>query len=330
LVPTAKRDIKVSIVTTVRDPGTPLLSFVRYHLALGVTHIYMFFDDPDDPWLELAERLPAVKAIAYDDALRDWQRRSLPSFERLETFLNCEVMARQILNADTAIQMAFADGAHWLLHLDIDELFYCQGRIQQHFANMPEEVAQVRYPNFEAFPEVTDIDDYFRTVTLFKKNPHFCESARIDRWLTLTGRQWYFVAYRNGKAAVRVMPGVSTSGVHVFDVHETSRQTVSIANPYVLHYPNCGLDYFIRKYRLLGAFSDKAFEQFPRPSCHLESRDVVLRGDMAEIRAFFDQHILCRNAAEADSLLEADLGRRITGPRDFLSDLSTSTHAESL
>jgi hypothetical protein len=220
------RDTNVSIVTTLRDPGTPLLSFVRYHRARGVTRIYLFFDDPNDPWLDTAQRLPGVTAIACGAALRDWQRRSLPAFERLETFLDREVMARQILNADTAIQMAYADGADWLLHLDIDELFYCDGPIQQHFATIPESVAQVIYPNLEAFPEATDIDDYFRTVTLFKKNPHFCQSEQIDHWLTLTGRKWYFVAYRNGKVAVRVMPGVSASGVHLFDVQAESARVV--------------------------------------------------------------------------------------------------------
>lgn len=40
---------RVCIITTVRDPGVRLESFIRYHLALGIAHIYIFFDDPEDP-----------------------------------------------------------------------------------------------------------------------------------------------------------------------------------------------------------------------------------------------------------------------------------------
>jgi hypothetical protein len=324
IAPVSRPDTRVSIVTTVRDPDAPLLSFVRYHLSIGFRHIYLFFDDPHDPLLTLADGLPGVTAIRCDTALLDWQRANVPSFERLWPFYHREVMARQILNADVAIHLAIADQADWLLHIDIDELFYCDRPVAdhapaaRHFGAIPQTVGQVVYLNYEGFPETTDVADYFREVTLFKKNPHLCAPEQVAEWLARTGRDWYFVAYRNGKAAVRLQPGVSTDGVHVFDIAKTGGETIHIANPYVLHYPNCGLARFIRKYQYRGAFSATSFDRWPRLPCHLASRDVVLRGEQEEIREFFDRHMRCRNADEADSLVEAGLGQRITAPRDLV------------
>jgi hypothetical protein len=69
----------------------------------------------------------------------------------MEQYLKDEVQARQQINADLgmnqsvkqkvprltihlALQMSIERGYHWLLHIDIDELFYSFNKsIQQHF-----------------------------------------------------------------------------------------------------------------------------------------------------------------------------------------------------
>jgi hypothetical protein len=82
---------------------------------------------------------------------------------------------------------------------------------------------------------------------------------------------------------------------------------------------NCGIDYFIRKYEQRGAFSNLSFERWLRLPFHLRSRDVVGTGDSAAIRAFYTKHVLCRDQAEADSLIQAGLGLRVTVPSTLLA-----------
>lgn len=47
---------RAALVTTLRGAAPVLDSFIRYHLARGFAHLYLFFDDPDDPALALARR----------------------------------------------------------------------------------------------------------------------------------------------------------------------------------------------------------------------------------------------------------------------------------
>jgi hypothetical protein len=310
---------RACIATTVRRPGPPLFSFLRYHLAIGFAEIYVFFDDADDPDIERAGAMPGVTAFPCDDALRARQRASAPAFERMQGFLTREVMARQVLNAELALHHAAERGMEWLLHIDIDELFHSEEPVAHHFASVPASVGQVVYLNSEAFPEAADMDDYFRDVTLFKKNPVLCRRGAVAAWLQATGRPWYFLAYDNGKAAVRVAPGVSAESVHAFDVAATGRQTITTVEPAILHYVNCGFEHYVRKYEQRGAFSDRYFDSAPRLPFHLRSRDVVRGGDRRAIRDFYAHHVLCGGPAEADAMIAAGVGLRVTGPRDLLT-----------
>ncbi|HKE16497.1 MAG TPA: glycosyltransferase family 2 protein [Kofleriaceae bacterium] len=315
----ARPSSRACIATTVRHPGPPLFSFLRYHLAIGFAEIYVFFDDPDDPAADGASALPGVTAVRCDDAVRAWQRASAPAFARMEAFLTREVMARQVLNAELALHLAARRGMDWLLHIDIDELFHSQEPVAHHFASIPETVGQVVYLNCEAFPEAADMDDYFRDVTLFKKNPVTCRRGAIAAWLEGAGRPWYFLAYDNGKAAVRVAPGVTAHSVHVFDLTATGGQTITTVEPAILHYVNCGIEYYVRKYEQRGAFSDRYFESAPRLPFHLRSRDVVRTGDRRAIREFYARHVVCGGPVEADAMIAAGVGLRVTAPRVLLS-----------
>ena len=62
---------RVCIVATVREPAAIIESFIRYHLAIGVEQIFLFFDDPQDEAIDLARSFPQVTAIPSDEALRE-------------------------------------------------------------------------------------------------------------------------------------------------------------------------------------------------------------------------------------------------------------------
>ena len=111
---------KIAIVTTLRDAGLVLDSFIQYHLAIGFDHLFLFFDEPNDPSLDRARQYEAVTAIENDDSLRrQWEASRLFALDSgLRRFVDKEVMGRQELNAGLAVQMAVEKKIDWLLHID--------------------------------------------------------------------------------------------------------------------------------------------------------------------------------------------------------------------
>lgn len=125
-----------SIVTTVRRPALGAFEqWLCYHLSVGFQHVFVFFDEPGDPGLEVAARFPASLVTVYTRSAAleaRWRKQSL--FPRFGPWRDSEVMARQMLNAQVAIEalrgaeIAGADGAaaegiaRWVLHIDADEL----------------------------------------------------------------------------------------------------------------------------------------------------------------------------------------------------------------
>src|SRR5215469_6029626 len=164
---------RAAIVTTLRNAGSVLDSFIGYHLSIGFGHLYLFFDDPNDPDLPRLAGNPAITAIAHDADLRNrW--RELPQYREQSAFLDREVMARQVLNTEVAMEMARGDGFAWLLHIDSDELFYSPYEsAAAHFQSLENQAFEtVQYMNYEAVPERDEIGDFFREVDLFKVPPH--------------------------------------------------------------------------------------------------------------------------------------------------------------
>ena len=108
-MPIQQNDGRAAIVTTLRNAGAVIDSFVAYHLANGFRHMFLFFDDPRDPDLHRLAANPSVTTIAHDAALHQaWS--ALPQYAEQSRFVEREVMARQWLNAALAMQMA-RDGA---------------------------------------------------------------------------------------------------------------------------------------------------------------------------------------------------------------------------
>lgn len=155
-------------------------SWVRWHLKVGFSHLFLFFDLPpavvneslttgsgkfaptasssvsEDSSSKLPPRtsLPdhsAARAVAREFAsvgadatlgegpssgpavtviagrapeMIAWQAMHCPSWRTLGSYAPSEVPARQCLNAETAAALCPSVECSWLLHLDIDELFY--------------------------------------------------------------------------------------------------------------------------------------------------------------------------------------------------------------
>lgn len=315
-----------AIVTTLRRAGPLLDGFIAWHQAIGFGRLYLVFDDPDDPDLRRVADHPAVCVLPADAALRRaWTQTAL--FADMGASIDQEVMARQVLNAAVVMERARRDGHDWLLHIDIDELFLPPaGSARAYFdalASQPLDV--VRFPNLEAVPEADACPDPVAEVTLFKvpvermraivqREPALADALRASPRFGAG----FFNLYSNGKSAVRLSaPGLRPEGVHAFDRPGGGARAATATDAVILHYACCGLDAFVDKYRLLGAFPDRWWNRYDIAAAigpfHLQARDVVATGSEAQIADFYRRRI-AMGPDEAAQGLEAGLLTRISGP----------------
>ena len=180
--------LRCVVCTTVKLPDfgcNVIHSFVRYHLKIGFKHVYIFFDDVNDGGIKIVKKKfsnDEVTIILNNDNLKSKWKTVCPSYESLTPYIEDEVQARQRLNCEVALNLAYEGKYDWLLHIDSDELFYMKNssNIQSHFQKLNDgNIGQMTYLNFEGVPEELydgsevndeDVFDYFKNVTLFRKH----------------------------------------------------------------------------------------------------------------------------------------------------------------
>lgn len=324
--------MRTAIVTTLIDAKDILPGFVQYHLAIGFDHIYLFFDDPYDPSIEAFENNKQLTCIrSNDDLRRRWQEMpGYVNYTDYHQFIEKEVQARQFLNTELACEMAKSDKIDWLLHIDVDELFYCHGEpVARHFERVHKQnITQMTYTNYEAIPERIDIIDCFKEITLFKKNA--IDYSWIEGLIEKTkSRALEFNFYGCGKSAALVRE-IKYGGIHTFQMKEssdgagTNKQKLQGNMPLILHYPIYSFCSFWQKYTTLGNFSDKWFDRVPIFSFHRECRDVVRSGDRQSAMAFYRKRVMV-NKGTLFCLRAFGIVARITYPAAVLSKVQNET-----
>ena len=99
--------MRAALVTTLRGAAVVLDSFIRYHLALSFAHLYLFFDDPDDPGIAVARRFdPAALTIIARGPELEAQWAQCVQVGYFTPHLDSEVMSRQCLFRSKANEAA--------------------------------------------------------------------------------------------------------------------------------------------------------------------------------------------------------------------------------
>jgi hypothetical protein len=327
---------RAAIVTTLRNAGTVLDSFIDYHLNIGFGRLYLFFDDAKDADLPRLAAHPAITATAHDASLRNrW--RDLPQYREQSAFLDRGVMARQVLNTELAMEMARADGFDWLLHIDADELFYSPFETAAaHFASLENQLFEtVQYMNYEAVPERDEIGDFFREVDLFKVPPHL-NKRRVTPDLVQAVQRMpqlhpnFFNFYASGKSAVRLSAaGMRPTGVHHFMGPEKRWEAGHSNRHFILHYACCGFENFWTKYMTLGRFADQWWEKYDITKLvgrfHLEARDIVATGEREAARAFYRNRVSIQDDQRINELLALGILARFPHPGQVLASARKAT-----
>lgn len=282
-VPQLGAALVVSTVSFAHAPqgsARPLESFIRYHLAKGFARILIVVDhDSDIATLSVLRKFPQarVQCRVRGPALLNEQRQRCSSFAELSSMLDTEVSARQMLDAELAMALAPEMGCSWVVCLDSDELFFtAETSVVPHFEGLAAEgVDQMTYLNHEGVPEVSETPDYFASITLFKRH-HFEVPITADArtglrfWMDRSARGQYLLFYDNGKSACRSGVNARPRSQHLWRLPDGRRSCTALADPRrmdiegyrscadpcVLHFPVCGLEWFQAKYRTLGNFPD--------------------------------------------------------------------------
>ncbi|KAJ5161823.1 hypothetical protein N7492_007215 [Penicillium capsulatum] len=274
-----RANISIAIATTVLHPPPTLPAWLDYHLR-WVQHIVIYMDDPDErsEFERLCEDRPVtlLKGSQVEPKMTPESR----------------LIRRQMANMRHAIVGLMKSGYTWLLHIDVDELLYGPLVESRAWAKDPD-VGLVTFTNHEALPVDFETSDPFRDCVFF--------------WVNGIDHNDHFLAYGNGKSAVRLGPVVEPRGAHSFSGHAGRTLRPSGEEAMVLHYPYPSYDSWLRKFNHYGRFSDHWFGDRRAPKIidfMLYSRDVVQKaqktGDWANARAFFS-----RRALDSDSRREA-------------------------
>lgn len=332
--PRAKRPESAAIVSTMRSPGRHLDAWVRWHAAIGIERFYLFFDaDPSESDGERVARLPGVRVIVVDRRMRARMERDpycadllpLAGPPELPVASPEQLTARQLCNVKVALSMARREGIAWLLHIDADELFHPpKSDARAHFAAMDAlGIGYAIYDNHEALCEAERYGEPFREVTLFRKNPRAVDPealALVDPYFAARGG--YFLAYANGKAAVRAVEGSAPAGVHGFHLPlQMGFGRCRLIEPSILHYPYTDFDGYWRKFERLGSYPGDVLlgRAWYPPLFELASRDLAVAGKKAEARRFYKRATVPGDARRIAAWLDAGLVARITAPSRFLA-----------
>ncbi|KAK5742525.1 hypothetical protein LTR17_003328 [Elasticomyces elasticus] len=264
----------VAITTTILCPDASFTTWLDYHLQRA-KYIMVHMDDPENT----RETLEQICSTRPNVILLNGSQT------RPEMTPESRIMLRQHDNVLEAI-MYFLDPAHpaaWLVHIDTDELLYEPGGETERSWNRHQEAGSIKFTNHEALPLMEEVDDPFVSCTTFRVH---------------SGGTKHFMAYGNGKAAVRLSNRVAPFGPHAFTGYRGELYKVPAEEAMVLHYPTPSYERWVAKYKHFGQFGDYWYSDPTVPNkmdFMKKSRDVVQAavksGDWTEARAFWDSWV---------------------------------------
>ncbi|PRW56345.1 glycosyltransferase-like protein [Chlorella sorokiniana] len=277
-----------------------LLPWLQYHTELGAARFYLLYDGQDveavrllalvrhvtlihihPPFASAAQqaKFEAYARSAGDVATQQWGGQ--PG--------NFELMVKQGYGEHEALRLAKADGMHWLLHLDPDELLHPGGpafSLPAVLARQPPHVPALRFMNYEGQPEAGDLTNRIEQVTLFRVHKHFItpEAHYWRQKYKLGDSAAFLTLYANGKSAVRVdAPGVRHLGPHFF-LGDSSPRWATPANPTGAWREAVGDDSVVLHY----AYSyERDVAAKAHRSCPDSYLEAARRGDRAKVKECF-------------------------------------------
>jgi hypothetical protein len=297
---------------------------------LGFEKFYLYFD-PCDPGIPDAKGMPGVEVVIVDDSYRAQlkhhaygRHHAAQIFESGSKTTSPDALnALQLCNMATGLDRARKDGIRWLLHIDIDELFHPGDQsATEHFRLLDAvSIGQARYINHEAIPNLDEHNDYFREVTLFKRNAAEIPVDVLESFRPyFKRREGYFHAYDNGKCAVRTLSGVTPATVHGFRLPVVALGRASLSTPCILHYPFTSFERYWAKLKRLGDFKGELLLGEAAPRFLLTGRDLARDDQREKAWRKYRRVIMYRDQKRTAELLAKNVLIQVVGPAKKLAE----------
>ncbi|MDJ1503292.1 glycosyltransferase family 2 protein [Xanthocytophaga agilis] len=310
--------MQIAITTTVKScSAETLANFASYHLSIGFDYIFFFFDDENEIPPDVTIKEERIIIIKNDDLLqRSWQKTKL---RHMLEYTSSDLIARQVLNIEAAINLSLQLNVSWILHIDVDELFYAPAynNVKDHFKYMEQQhIQSINYVNYEAICEKTYIDNYYKEVTLFKRNPLTLTLKQKDliQCHYPGGMKNFFLFYGNGKPAGKVSARLTPNGPHFF---KNAIQFYPNTGPIILHYPVCGFENFYNKYHTLGFFPDLWLGEYSieqQLPFHIRARNIIHSQTRQQAEKFYNHEVVISDQKLIEQLLINEIFCRIHKP----------------
>lgn len=138
-----------AVVSTMKAPEEKVLAFAAHHLSLGADHLWLYFDDPDQPIPAPLSAHPRVTVSLCDDA--HWQtvgKKRPPQHQNRQT-QNARLTYRARVTSD------------WIVHIDVDEFLLSPRPIAEVLDDTPDETIALKLEPFEAMHDPLLPDDIY-------------------------------------------------------------------------------------------------------------------------------------------------------------------------
>jgi len=138
-----------SLVATVKAHEEKVLAFAAHHLSLGADHLWLYFDDPDQPIPAPLAAHPRVTITLCDEA--HWARvgKKRPPAHQNRQAQNARYTYREHVTSD------------WIVHIDVDEFILTPRPIATILDATPPETIVMKMEPFEAMHDPLLPDDIF-------------------------------------------------------------------------------------------------------------------------------------------------------------------------
>ena len=246
---------KICSVSTIKAPLKETLNWVNYHLNIGIDHMYICFDDPNDLAIKKLEKNERVTCIKCD---KEHLKDLIPTGGELSDVNHQEKLE---FNAKFVFDMIQGKDYDWMFaNLDSDELIYVEGNLKEFLSDIKKKTDVICLLPLDSVPEKDYYQNVFQEVTLFRNlgkiaRFYYPNKKLLQRFMPLVKKREgniagvYFRGHAAGKSIVRTnvkidrFPGhrpIGKEGV------ELVQEFTSKAN--VLHFNACGFDVWKSKW----------------------------------------------------------------------------------
>tara|TARA_A100000171_G_C2140027_1_gene154344 strand:+ start:10492 stop:11499 length:1008 start_codon:yes stop_codon:yes gene_type:complete len=289
----------IALVLTVKNEERLLRSNLLYHQAIGIRHVFVYFDNTTDAGKESIRDLDFV---TIQDSLAPDTFAHLDFLEKFTSKAAEHHTARQCLHTYDAMVKSETMGMDWLISLDADELVCTSkntpSQLPQFFSDMEPSVELVYLQTLEVLAQKLEYGSVFLEETLFKTQPSFGSrfqniTKAVFNPVTKKEEKFsYWFGQHLGKGAIRLKSGSIPHNVHRY-VKKDGTKPVSVKAGFVLHYHAYDAPDFIKKFT---NFSDRPITFLSGTSVNslkLLFRDVVNNCGMSqeELYSYFANNV---------------------------------------